>query len=79
MKTFRKYFGNDFCSKIKLPNSNLPLPGCMLCKCAKFRALGDGAKIKEGNASRYADVYWHFNVKSRVKRFRSLVEVKKYL
>ena len=42
-----------------------------------FRAeLGDGTKIKEGNASRYADVYWHFNVKSRVKRFRSLVEVK---
>ena len=82
VKTFRKYFGcNDFCSKIKLPNSNLPLPWMYVYVSVRgaFRAaLGDGAKIKEGNVSRYADVYWHFNVKSRVKRFRSLVEVKKY-
>ena len=40
--------------------------------------LEHGTKIR-GGASRYADVYWHFNYKSNLKRFRSLVEVKKYL
>ena len=82
LKNFRKYFGcNDFRNKIKFPNSNLPLPWMYVYVSVRgmFRTeLEHGTKIR-GGASKYADVYWHFNYKSNLKRFRSLVEVRKYL
>ena len=84
LKAYRSYFGSeDFRSKIKfpVPGSNLPLPWmyAYLSVRGSFRAaLGNGEKIS-GGASKFADVYWHFDVKPTPKRFRSLVEIKKYL